>query len=65
MECCERASYDTTVTALVADIWDDADDKNQKLWPNISATDNYVEPNSFYDPDRQFTSPGFLYMTNP
>jgi hypothetical protein len=59
------ASYDTTVTALVADIWDDADDKNQKLWPNTSATGNYVVPNSFYDPDHQFTSPGFLYMTSP
>lgn len=58
-------SYETIVTALVADIWDDADDKNQKLWPNIGVTDNYVTPNRFYDPDRQFTSPGFLYMTNP
>jgi hypothetical protein len=59
------ASYDTTVTALVTDIWDEADEKNQKLWPNTSAADDYVAPNSFYDPDHQFTSPGFLYMTNP
>lgn len=57
--------YNTTVTALVADIWDDADDKNQKLWPNTSAANNHVAPNSFYDPDTQFTSPGFLYMSNP
>lgn len=62
------ASYDATVTVLVADIWDDDNDptnKNMKLWPNMSSTDNYVVPNSFYDPDHQFTSPSFLYMTNP
>ena len=59
------ASYNTTVSALVADIWDDADEKNQKLWPNTSATGNFIVPNSFYDADHQFTSPGFLYMANP
>jgi hypothetical protein len=62
------ASYNTTVTALVADIWDEDNDpnhKNMRLWPNTSAADNYVEPNSFFDPDHQFTSPGFLYMPSP
>jgi len=62
------ASYDTTVTALVADIWDEDNDpnhKNMKLWPNSSVTDNYVVPDNFSDPDHEFTSPGFLYMTNP
>lgn len=59
------ASYEATVTALVTDIWDEADDKNQKLWPNTNIADNYVVPNSFHDPDHQFTSPGFLYMNNP
>jgi hypothetical protein len=59
------ASYNTTVIALVADVWDEADDKNQKLWPNSAAADNYVTPDSFSDPDHEFTSPGFLYMTNP
>lgn len=64
----DGGTYDTSVTALVADIWDKDDDagrKNMKLWPNTSATDNYVVPNSFSDPDHQFTSPGFLYMANP
>ncbi|MDD2239707.1 MAG: hypothetical protein PHI93_03490 [Kiritimatiellae bacterium] len=61
----DGSSYNTTVTALVEDIWDDADDKNQKLWPNTSTANNYVVPNSFYDPDAQFTSPGFLYMSTP
>jgi hypothetical protein len=61
----EGASYDSTVMALVADIWDEADEKNQKLWPNSALPSNYVVPDSFSDPDNQFTSPGFLYMTNP
>jgi len=59
------ASYDSTVSTLVKTVWDEADDKNQKLWPNLSLADNYVVPSSWTDPDRQFTSPGFLYMTNP
>ena len=64
----DGGSYDSTVAALVADIWDDDDDpnqKNMKLWPNMATCDNYVSPNSIYDFDHQFTSPGFLYMTNP
>ncbi len=62
------ASYDATVTALVADIWDediDPNHKNMRLWPNTRATDNYIAPDNFFDPNHQFTSPGFLYMTNP
>ncbi|NLB54745.1 MAG: hypothetical protein GX811_03095, partial [Lentisphaerae bacterium] len=59
------ANYNTTVEALVVDIWDEADEKNQKLWPNLKAAVNYVAPNSFSDPDNEFTSPGFLYMMNP
>jgi len=61
-------SYDTTVSALVSDIWDDDDDpgqKNMKLWPNTALCDNFVLPTSICDFDHQFTSPGFLYMTNP
>lgn len=61
-------AYDTTVAALVADIWDDDDDpnqKNMKLWPNPSSCDNFVTPSGIGNFETQFTSPGFLYMTNP
>ncbi|MDR0993149.1 MAG: hypothetical protein LBN38_01065, partial [Verrucomicrobiota bacterium] len=59
------ADYHTTVSVLVVDIWDEADEKNRKLWPNPNTAANYVAPNSFWDPDNQFTSPGFLYMSSP
>lgn len=62
------ASYDTTVSAMATDIFDDHDDpnqKNMKLWPNSSTADNYTVPSSFSDPDHEFTSPGFVYMASP
>ncbi|HMP83683.1 MAG TPA: lamin tail domain-containing protein [Verrucomicrobiota bacterium] len=59
------ASYSATVAALVVDVWDEADEKNRKLWPNSGSCDNFVSPNSISNFDNQFTSPGFLYMTSP
>nr|MDA3798141.1 hypothetical protein [Kiritimatiellia bacterium] len=59
------ANYNATVSVLVTNIFYKADEKNQKLWPNSASADNYVVFENFNDPDNQFTSPGFLYMTNP
>jgi hypothetical protein len=59
------SSYDSTVATMVKYVWDKSDGKNEKLWPNYPPVDNYVAPDSWGDPDHQFTSPGFLYMTNP
>jgi len=59
------ADYTTTVSALVKDIWNKADDKNKRLWPNPLALDNHVPRATHTDVDREFSSPGFLYMTSP
>ena len=59
------SAYGSTVSNLVVDVWDEADDKNQKLWPNLPNADNYVVPSSYWDEDTQFTSPGYLYLMNP
>jgi hypothetical protein len=59
------SAYGSTVSNLVVDVWDEADDKNQKLWPNRSNADNYVVPSSFWNENSQLTSPGYLYLTNP
>lgn len=59
------ADYDSTASALVRSVFDKSDDKNRKLWPNSDVADNYVVFQYFSDPDTQFTSPGYLYMTNP
>ncbi len=59
------ADYDSTVAALVVDIWDEAGDKSQKLWPNPNPIDNYVTPSAWSDPDREFRSPLYLYTSSP
>ena len=58
-------SYEDTVDTLVTELWSDEDDKVSRLWPNSSLPDNYVSPDEFNDSERQFTSPGFLFMQNP
>jgi hypothetical protein len=63
----DGADYDATVSSLVNNIWiqEASTDKSKKLWPNSSPPDNFVEPYYSLDLDREFTSPRFLYMTNP
>ena len=45
--------------------WLEGDEKVQRLWPNLAPADNLVEPNSFANPNTQFTVPGFLRMSEP
>ncbi len=46
--------------------WSDSGgEKVRKLWPNLAPADNFVTPDCFWDPNTQFTAPGFLYMENP
>lgn len=59
------SSYTSTTSAMSKDIWDESDDKNQKLWPNSQPVNNYVSRAAFSDADRQFSPPGFLEMTSP
>jgi hypothetical protein len=57
--------YGTTVSNLVRNIWNKADEKNQKLWPNPMPAENHVAPEAVFNFNYVFCSPGFLYMTNP
>jgi hypothetical protein len=59
------ASYAATAEALVKDIWDEADEKTRRLWPNTKPLDNQIDRVSHYDMDRNFSHPGFLEMTYP
>ena len=56
-------SYDE-VRYTIIDIFDEVDDekdKHMKLWPNpFEVTNHYPFQSGFWDPDTQFTSPGFL-----
>ena len=45
--------------------WESGDQKIRKLWPNDAPADNFVVPNLFFNPNTQFTAPGFLYMEDP
>ena len=41
-------------------------DKGPKPWPNFALPDNYILDGLLMDdPDRQFSSPNLLNMTNP
>jgi len=59
------ASYAQTVLNLVTQAWNQSDGKNEKLWPNLEAVDNYRNPRNFSDVDRNFTSPMGLYPPYP
>ncbi|MBX7157005.1 MAG: hypothetical protein K1X66_01270 [Verrucomicrobiae bacterium] len=61
----EGANYATTAQALVKDIFDEADIKNQKIWPNLSPVSNYVPHNAILNVNKEFCSPGFTEMENP
>ncbi len=43
------ADYGTTVSNLVRSIWDKADEKNQKLWPNPMPAENSVPPAAVFN----------------
>ena len=45
--------------------WESGDEKVRRLWPNNAPADNFAVPDMFFDPDTQFTAPGFLYMEDP
>lgn len=45
--------------------WDSGDQKVRRLWPNLDSADNFVSPSCYYNPNTQFTAPGFLYMEDP
>ena len=59
-------SLDQCAEAIAQASWaDSGGDKVRKLWPNLAPADNFVEPDSFWNPNTQFTAPGFLYMEDP
>ena len=39
-------------------------EKGPRLWPNFAKPDNYYHP-MLLNPDTQFCSPGYLFMTHP
>ena len=58
------------VQAFVKDIFDKADEKNTRLWPNPVRADNFVPSITFDSSDSLmvesvFTHPGFLELMNP
>ena len=61
----EGADYDVTVEALVRDIWDEGAEKERKLWPNTEYADNWVTRALFLDVNVEFSSPGFLELSDP
>ena len=50
-----------TVSVLVTSVWDKADIKTKRLWPNNSPTDNFRP--FFISPNERFTTPGFVEET--
>ena len=44
---------------------DSGSEKVRKLWPNLAPADNFVQPALYFNPNTQFTAPGFLYMEDP
>lgn len=59
------SAYASTASAMVEDIFDEADDKNQRLWPNPNVASNHVLRSVWSNADTQFSSPGFLEMVSP
>ena len=53
-----------TLTNLVQTIRNMSGEKGPRLWPNFAKPDNYYHP-MLLNPDTQFCSPGYLFMTNP
>ena len=49
------------VSVLVTSVWDKADIKTKRLWPNNSSTDNFRP--FFISPNERFTTPGFVEET--
>ena len=45
--------------------WESGDRKIRNLWPNNAPADNFVVPECYFDPNTQFTAPGFLYLEDP
>ena len=52
------------ISNLVYSTWG-PDEKVIRIWPNSQRPTNYAPPSSFGDPDFQFTSPGFMFLTDP
>lgn len=59
------SAYGSAIPSLLDDIWDEADAKNRKLWPNSAVCGNFAPSNEIGNFDLEFCSPGFLYMTDP
>jgi hypothetical protein len=66
----QNNNYDTVIGSLVDFIWNNetSTDKTKQPWPNPNPPDNYVTPfdsqgfKRMIDADRQFTSPGYVYI---
>ena len=55
------------IETLVYDMYNDKfpiffDTKVTKLWPNVSEVDNFATYTSLFNPDYEYTNPGFLYI---
>ena len=60
------ADYDENAVYLAYISWQEelSTDKSKQTWPNPSLPTNYTDPHNGMDFDRQFTSPGFLFITD-
>lgn len=56
------ADFDDEIADFAASAWNRADGKWSRVWPNPAPADNHRATSGHGDFDREFSSPGFLYV---